>query len=596
MAAATLNQLLLDTLQRHPKPDLLWHKRGGTWQKISTHEFLTRVASLASALKEFGIQKGDRVAVFSENRPEWHIADLAILGLGAVNVPIYQREMRERLQYLLRDSASRICFVSGAEQFEKVRALWTELPKLERVIPFARSGEDSRVVPWEAVTRTDIPDDLRREFDRTARAVKPDDVASLIYTSGTTGTPKGVLLTQHNFASNVTSCIARLGYGQADVALSLLPLCHVYERMNDYGYLAYGVAIAYAESFEAVTRNLLEVRPMVMAAVPRFFEKFYARIQENLRRQSPLKQKIFHWALAVGRKTLPYRLAGKPLPAGLAWRQRLAGVLVYRKVRNRLGGRLVRLISGGGPLSRELNEFFQALHVPILEGYGLTETSPVIAVNAPGMTKLGTVGKPIPGVEVKIVPDGEILTRGPHVMQGYYKRAEETRKAIVDGWFHTGDLGYLDEEGFLVITGRKRDVIKTAGGKMIAPQPIENRLQASFYIQNALVVGDGRKYAVALLVPNLVTLKRFAREQGIDSSSPEALLESPAVRQLLDAEVAKVNAGLAQFERIKRFALLLRDFNFDDGELTYTQKVRRGIVEERYRALIETLYEREPHP
>ncbi|MFQ5816634.1 MAG: AMP-dependent synthetase/ligase, partial [Terriglobia bacterium] len=483
MSSTTLNQLLLDSLASQQKPDLLWHKVGGTWQKISTREFLARVASLASALKQFGIRQGDRVAVCSENRPEWHIADLAILGLGAINVPLYPREAPERLKYLLRDSEARICFVSGAEQLEKLRAVWTELPQLEKVIPFARVGEDERELPWESVARPDIPESLWHEFDRTARAVAPGDVASLIYTSGTTGTPKGVLLTQHNFASNVTSCIARLGYGQADVALSLLPLCHVYERMNDYAYLVYGVSIAYAESFEAVARNLLEVRPTVMAVVPRFFEKFYSRLRENLRSQPALRQNIFHWAVAVGRKTLPYRLAGKPLPARLAWQQQVADWLVYRKIRQRLGGRMRRVISGGGPLSRELNQFFQALNIPIIEGYGLTETSPVIATNAPGMSKLGTVGKPIPGVEVKIAPDGEVLTRGPHVMKGYYKREEETRAAIVDGWFHTGDVGYLDADGFLVITDRKRDIIKTAGGKMIAPQPIENRLKASPYIQ-----------------------------------------------------------------------------------------------------------------
>lgn len=596
MNSATLNQLLLYSLRTHDRPDLLWHKTGGTWQKISTREFLTRVASLAWALKEFGVRKGDRVAVFSENRPEWHVADLAILGLGAVTVPVYQGESVERLQYLLGDSESRICFVSGVEQFEKVRAAWGELPRLEKVIPFVRLAGDERVVPWEAVARTDIPEGLLLEFERTARAVGPDDIASLIYTSGTTGTPKGVLLTQHNFASNVSSCLARLGYEQADVALSMLPLCHIYERTNAYCNLAYGVSIAYAESFDAVAQNLLEVRPTVTATVPRLFEKIYVRLQEHLQRQSALKQKLFHWAVAVGRKTLPYRLQGKPLPVQLAWQHRLAHWFVYRKVLGRLGGRMRLLVSGGGPLSRELNEFFHALNVPVFEGYGLTETSPVVAVNVPGESKPGTVGRPLPGVEVRIAEDGEILTRGPHVMKGYYRREEETRAAIVDGWFHTGDVGYLDPDGFLVITDRKRDIIKTAGGKMIAPQPIESRLKASPYIQNAVVVGDRRKYPVALLVPNLATVEQFARAQGITAASSEALLSAPAVRQLLEAEVEKVNAGLAQFERIKRFAVLARDFSFNDGELTYTQKIRRRRVEERCRDLIESLYEEEPRP
>ncbi|MBI4461290.1 MAG: long-chain fatty acid--CoA ligase [Acidobacteria bacterium] len=449
---------------------------------------------------------------------------------------------------------------------------------------------------WETVARADIPEGLLLEFERSARAVQPGDVASLIYTSGTTGMPKGVLLTQHNFASNVNGCIARQGYGPPDVALSMLPLCHIYERTNAYSYLAYGVSIAYAESIDRVPDNLVEVRPTLMATVPRFFEKFYARLQETLGRQSERKQKIFHWGVAVGRETLPYRLARKRLPLGLLWRHWLADLLVYRKLRARMGSRLRRLISGGAPLSRDLNEFFQALNVPIFEGYGLTETSPVIAVNAPGMAKIGTVGKPLLEVEVRIAADGEILTRGPHVMKGYYKDERGTREAIVDGWFYTGDVGYLDDDGYLVITDRKRDIIKTAGGKMIAPQPIENRLKASLFIQNAIVLGDKRKFAVALLVPNLASLEQYARAQGINSPGPEALLKHPAVRQRLQEEVDKVNAELAQFERIKRFALLPRDFNFSDGELTFTQKVRRRTVEERFRAEIEQLYEEEPRP
>ncbi len=592
MPRATLNQLLLDSFRQYNLPDLLWCKAGGSWRKMSTQDFLRSVVALSHALREFGIAKGDRVAIFSENRPEWHISDFAVLGLGAIIVPIYQTESVERAKFLLEDSAARICFVSGAAQFDKVAAVWPGLPTLEKVVAFAPVG-DARVVAWQSVAGRNVHPQEMEDFERAARAVGPNDVASLIYTSGTTGAPKGVLLTQHNFASNVLA-VQVLGFSRPDVALSMLPLCHVYERMNAYCYLVYGVPLAYAESIEAVPQNLLEVRPTVMATVPRFFEKFYARIQEQRAKHSPLKRELFDWAVEVGRKTLPYRLRGQPVPGGLAWRQRLAAWLVYRKIQARLGGRMRLLISGGGPLSRELNEFLQALHVPIYEGYGLTETSPVVAVNAPGRSKIGTVGKPIPGVEVRIAEDGEILTRGPHVMKAYYKREQETRAAMANGWFHTGDIGFLDEEGYLVITDRKRDVLKTSGGKMIAPQAIENRLKASPYIQNAVVVGDGRKYASALVVPNFATLEQFAHDQGINPDSREALIAHPAVKKLFEEEVGKVNTHLAQFERIKRFAVLSRDFSFSDGELTYTEKVRRRQIEEKYRVLIDSLYPDEP--
>ncbi|MBI4467091.1 MAG: long-chain fatty acid--CoA ligase [Acidobacteria bacterium] len=596
MHSTTLNQLLLTGIRSHDRPDLLWQKQRGVWEKISTPTFLCRVASLAWALRELGIRKGDRVAIFSENRPEWHTADLASLGLGAITVPLYAAESVERLQYILHDSEARLCFVSGRDQLEKVKAAWERLPRLEKVVPFAqaREGErDERVVSWSELAREDVPESMVLEFERCARSHQPDDVATLIYTSGTTGTPKGALLTQYNIASNVSSCLGLLGMSSGDLAISMLPLCHIYERTLDYGYFVHGVSIAYAESFEKVTENLREMRPTVMAVVPRFFEKFYARLMDAVQAAPAPKRKLFEWAVGVGRKALPYRLAGKPFPKGLAWRYRLADFLVYRKLHAQVGGRFRCFISGGGPLARELNEFFQALGLTIFEGYGLTETSPVIAVNVPGAVKLGTVGRPIPGVEVKIAEDGEILTRGPHVMKGYYKMEAETHEVMRDGWLHTGDVGFLDDEGFLTITDRKKDLIKTAGGKMIAPQAIENRLKASPYIEGAVVLGDKRKYAVALLVPNFSTLERHAQQQGIPFGSRAELLGSPEIQALLQGEVDAVNHHLAQFERVKRFAVLDREFSFADGQLTYTQKVRRRRIEEEYHSRIEQLYQEE---
>jgi len=587
----TLNQLWLDSLHRHPRPDLLWAKRDGRWQAISSHTFLRRAASLAESLQKLGVGKGDRVALFSENRPEWHIVDLAVLGLGAINVPIYLSESVERLQYILQHSEAKVCFVSTAEQFGKVSLLWNELPALEHVVSFGVVGESGRrVLAWSALVRDDAPAEVVGVFEATARALQSDDVATLIYTSGTTGVPKGVLLTQDNFASNVLALSDLLPKKSDNLAMSMLPLCHIYERTNAYHYFHHGVSIAYADSFERVADYLLEVRPTAMAAVPRFFEKVYANIQKKVAAKPPLLRRVFDWAGRVGRETLPYRLALQPLPLGLRLRYALADLLVYRKIRAQLGGRFRYFISGGAPLSPGINEYLHSLGLTIYEGYGLTETSPVISVNYPGRTKLGTVGPPLPEVEVKIAEDGEVLCRGPLIMKGYYRMEEETREALRDGWFHTGDIGELDADGFLRITDRKKDLIKTAGGKYVAPQPIENELKQSPYIQGAVLVGDRQRFVAALLVPNYSAVERFAAEQGVAAGTRGELLAQPKVRALFDAEIEKVNGHRAQFERIKRYALLEHEFSFDGGQLTYTQKVRRRQVEEQYKELLERLY------
>ena len=594
---ATVNRLLLDALSRRERPDLLLCKQGGAWQKISTRTFLHRVAALAATLQKLGVQKGDRVGLFSENRPEWNTADFAILGLGALNVPVYPAESVDRLTYILRHSEARVCFVSGADQLEKVKSVWHNLPHLETVIAFGPAGDapaGRSVLGWAEAAPEGAGAEALAAFESAARAQQPDDLATLIYTSGTTGTPKGALLTQNNFATNVLSVQAVIPYVAEDLALSLLPLCHIFERTNVYCYLSQGTAVAYAEAFEKVADNLLEVRPTAMSVVPRFFEKLYARIMEKVKAAPAPRRKLFEWAVAVGREATPYRLDARPLPFVLGLKYRLAEALVYRKLHGQLGGRLRCIISGGAPLSRGLNEFFHALGLTIFEGYGLTETSPVISVNVPGATRLGTVGKPLPGVEVKIAEDGEVLSRGPHIMTGYYKQPEATAEAIRDGWFHTGDIGVLDADGFLSITDRKKDLFKTAGGKFIAPQPIENRLKQSPYIQNAVVIGDRRKFAVALLVPNQKTLEQFAVERGLAHSSPAQLYAQPAVRAVLQAELDAVNEHLAQYEKLKRFAVLPEDFSFDNGQLTYTQKLRRRKIEEQYHSVIESLFAEEP--
>jgi long-chain acyl-CoA synthetase len=452
------------------------------------------------------------------------------------------------------------------------------------------------VLPWSAVVREDASAEVVGAFEAAARSLKPDDVATLIYTSGTTGVPKGVLLTQDNFASNVLA-LERLAEKSPDQrAMSMLPLCHIYERTNAYHYFHHGVPIAYCDSFEKVADYLFEVRPTVMATVPRFFEKVYANIQKKVADKPGPLRRIFEWAVGVGREALPYRLAERPLPLGLRLRYALAELLVYRKVRGQLGGRIQHFVSGGAPLSRGINEYLHALGLTIYEGYGLTETSPVISVNYPGHCKLGTVGPLLDGVEVKIAEDGEVLCRGPLIMKGYYKMEEETREALRGGWFHTGDIGEIDADSFLRITDRKKDLIKTAGGKYVAPQPIENQLKQSPYIQSVVLVGDRQRFVVALLVPNFATLEHYAAEQGIAAGSRAELLAQPKVRELFDAEIEKVNAHLAQFERVKRYALLEHEFSFDGGQLTYTQKVRRRQVEEQYKELLGKLYAEEALP
>ncbi len=595
---ATLNQMLLDSLRRFSRPDLLLYKRGGEWRAISSEVFLRRVACLADTLKKLGVEKGDRVALFSENRPEWHIADFAILGLGAINVPIYPAESVERAGYILEHSEAKVCFVSGLEQFGKVSQLWQRLPALKHVVAFEELGGADvalgwKVLAWSAAVRDDAPGNLLPEYERVARSHQLDDVATLIYTSGTTGVPKGVLLTQRNFASNVLGLAELHHKGSVHQALSMLPLCHIYERTNAYVYFYEGVSIAYAEGFDKVVSNLAEIRPDSMTAVPRFFEKLYAGIQGRVAAKPAPLRRVFEWAVGVGREATPFRLAQRPMPLGLRLRYWLADLLVYRNVRAGLGGRVCYFISGGAPLSLGINEYLHAVGLNIYEGYGLTETSPVISVNHPGAVKLGTVGQPLRGVEVKIAEDGEVLSRGPHIMKGYYRMEEETREVLRDGWFHTGDIGSLDAEGFLSITDRKKDLIKTAGGKYIAPQPIENELKQSVYIQNAVLVGDRQRFVVALLVPNFPHLIEFAREKGISAGSRAKLVANPQVRALFEGEIERVNGHLAQFERIKRFAVLEQEFSFDGGQLTYTQKVRRRMIEEQYKDLLAKLYAEE---
>jgi long-chain acyl-CoA synthetase len=594
MEIRTLNDIFYHSVESFRKPEHLKVKRGGAWQSISSDEFRLAVEELSLGLRALGVDKGDRVALLSENRPEWAFADLAALAAGAVDVPIYATLTPSQVLYILNDSEAKVLFVSNAAQARKVTEVRSRATSVAHVIRMDEapiegtlSLEDVRAKGREALARD--PASVKRRASET----KPDDVATFIYTSGTTGDPKGVMLTHANIVSNVVAghkVFASLG--PEDTALSFLPLCHIFERMAGYYLLLKaGATIAYAESVEKVPENMQEVRPTMMASVPRLYEKMYARVNEKVAGDPPLRQRIFRWALGVGRRVFRHRVQRTSPGPLLRLQYALADRLVFSKIKQRTGGRMRLFVSGGAPLAREIAEFFGAAGLLILEGYGLTETSPVITVNRPDRLKPGSVGVPIEGVEVKVADDGEILTRGPHVMKGYYKKPEATAEAIdADGWLHTGDIGVIDPEGFLIITDRKKDIIVTSGGKNIAPQPIENQVKTHPFFSEIVMIGNKRNFPAALVVPNFDTLEKWARQKGLAFNDRHDLVSRPEVQAHYERLVDELTEHLAQFEKIKKIVLLPREFTIDAGELTPSLKVKRRVVEEKYKDLIDGMY------
>jgi len=591
---------LLQGIDRFSSPRAQIYKQGAEWQALSAKEMLRRIAGLSARLAELGVVRGDRVALFAPNCPEWHVADFAVQGLGAITVPIYFRESRERMAYILGHSEAKLIFAAGEEQAKRWKEIAGWKSSVEKVI-FAESGPSASAggseggpCKEEFVYEGLIDGAGEAEIEayrRRVATIGSDCLASIIYTSGTTGEPKGVMLSHTNFTSNSEASFERFHLQAGIVALSFLPLAHVYERLVDYGYLFNGVSVAYVPRMEEVPQALLEVRPQVCAAVPRFFEKLYDNIVERGHQTKGIQRRVFDWAMRVAREAVPWKAYGRSVSAGVRWQWAVANRLVYKKFREGVGGRLIEFISGGAPLAPELAEFFTAVGMPLYQGYGLTESSPVIATNLPGENHIGTVGRPVPGVEARIADDGELLVRGPCVMQGYYHKPEETRAAISpEGWLATGDIGRLDPDGYLTITDRKKELLKTAGGKLIAPAPMENALKSSPYISSAAVVGDRRPYIAALIVPNFVTVQARAREAGVTLSSPQEMAASPWVHELIEGEIRRLTANLAQFETIKRFALIEREFTFDGGELTFTLKLKRRVIDERYHDQIERLY------
>jgi long-chain acyl-CoA synthetase len=599
MSYRTLPARFLKAVDEHPSPRAQMVRGAERWEAISSQEFLRRVAGLADAFVELGVKSGDRVGVFAPNCPEWHTADFAINGSGGVTVPVYFNESPERMTYILNHCGAQVLFVAGAAQLEKFMKVRAKLKDVQQVI-VSGAGETlpTDFLRYETLIATSGAAEIAAYRTRVAKVV-PEQLASLIYTSGTTGEPKGVMLTHMNFSSNVTDSCPELNLEPAmDLAVSFLPLAHVYGRMLDYVYIFSGCPVAYVEVVENVAQALLEVRPTILAAVPRFFEKIYARLMEQGSKQQGTKRKLFEWAMKVARESARWRCGEAKAGLGLQLPWAIADRLVYSKVRKGTGGHLRIVMSGGAPLSKELAEFFWAIGIPIYQGYGLTETSPVLTSNYP-KNRAGSSGRPITNVKIRIAEDGEILAKGPCIMQGYFKSPDATSEVLSeDGWFKTGDIGYLDKDSYLFITDRKKDLLKTAAGKFVAPQPIENTLKTSSYILNAMVVGDQRKFIVALIVLNPVSVSAKLAEEGLKFSSPAELAAHPRAYALIEGEVQRLTSHLAQYEGIKRFALLADDFTFDSGSLTFTMKLKRRVVEEQYRKLIDKLYAdvAEPRP
>ena len=582
MSLQTLNEILLAVFKNR-RDRIMLQKGALGWVPISSAEVYRSVVGVARALECWGVRKGDRVAILGENRPEWTITDFAALSLGAVTVPVYSTQTAEQTAFLLNDSGARVIAVSTKHQLEKILTIQPHTP-VERIMVMDAVGT-AHAVQMQGLMLSG-PTGVDPEFDARSRSIGPSDLATIIYTSGTTGTPKGAMLTHGNMASNIACSMEAFGFGtKEEVSLSFLPLSHVTARHVDFALLYRGVVLAYCPDIGQLAQALTEVQPNIFIAVPRVYEKI--RQQVILKTGGFLKSAIYRWALATGRAHRAETMAGSE-PSALSWK--IANQLVFAKVRAGMGGKADEFISGGAPLGRELAEWYADIGVAIHEGYGLTETSPVIAVNTPAAHKLGTVGRPLANVEVRLADDGEVLVRGPSIFEGYWNRPEETRNAFVDGWFKTGDIGHLDSEGYLSITDRKKDLIKTSGGKFIAPQPIESTLKLNPLIGTAVVIGDRRKFAAVLISPHFPALEDWARANQVDFGSRPSLVANAKVRALFDGIVEDLNQNLARFEKLKRVLLVPEEFSAADGTMTHTFKVRRRGIEERYRALIDEMY------
>lgn len=574
---------------------VLQHKVDNKYVGISYDKLYSETESFALGLAAMGIKREDKVAIIAENRPKWVYSDFAIMSIGAVNVPLYPISTSETLEFILNNSEAAAIIVSNKFQLNKVLKIRNNCKYLKFIVVMNDSDktEDKAVYAFHEIQ------DKGRIFKHGNRSYlldnidlcKENDLCTIIYTSGTTGEPKGVMLTHKNILSNVASAHEIFYLDQNDVFLSFLPLCHIFERMAGYyTALSCGAQICYAESIEKLSINMEEIHPTIMTAVPRLFERMYSKIRRNIESQSPKKQKIFAWAINTGKEYAEAKKNAAGVPLGLSLKRKLADKLVYSKLRQKTGGRLRFFISGGAALPRENGEFFEALGIPVIEGYGLTESSPVLAANRLNDYKFGTVGKTMPGVEIKIAKDGEILAAGPNIMQGYYKNKKETEAVLKDGWLHTGDIGVFDAEGFLIITDRKKHLFKTSGGKYVAPSPIENLFLASKYIEQFVLIGDRRMFLTALIVPDFEALSEYADAHRIPYSDPKELTGLKQIYELLEKDLAQFQSKLANFERVRKFTILDKPFSIESGEMTPSLKLKRKLIEERYKDLIDDMY------
>ncbi len=587
MNIKTLNEVFFTVVERNSDRVMLT-RESGAWTPISSAQLQAQVFATARQLQAWGIGKGDRVAILSENRPEWAIADFATLLLGAVDVPIYATQIAEQCVYLLQHSEASIVFVSTRKQYEKIASIQHQT-SVNRIVIMDDAPDLIGAIPMQSFLANAKPG-RDAELEELARAVEPDDLATLIYTSGTTGTPKGVMLTHGNLAANLSVSLDMFDVGKSDLCVSFLPLSHVTARHLDYAMMHWGVPIAYCPNLDDLPRTLAEVHPTVFVAVPRLYEKIYNSVQHKTQ---GVKRKLLDWAVSVGSANREVILHGET-PTSLSWK--LANKLVFAKVRHGMGGRARIFVSGGAPLGREIATWFADIGIRIHEGYGLTETSPVIALNDPINHRIGTVGKPLSNVEVKIAADGELLVRGPSVFKGYWKMPEESAAAFEDGWFKTGDIASLDADGYLAITDRKKDLIKTSGGKFIAPQPIENSLKANMFVGEAALLGDRRRFPAVLIVPNFPILEEWAQGHGVKFTTHRQLVKSLQVQSLYEGIVEELNQNLAQYEKLKRVLVIHAELSIEDGTLTPSMKLRRRHLEQLYKKEIDALYaDAEPH-
>jgi long-chain acyl-CoA synthetase len=575
---------------------VLMHKVDKRYRGISYGEYRRDVELFSLGLASMGIGKDDKIAIIAENRPEWVIADMGTIILGAVDVPVYPTLTPKQIEYIFNDAEVKMAIVSNTFQLNKVLKIRSSVPTLKRIVIMTEKGpiEESGVVGFSKVYA------MGREFE-TVNATffreclarpKPSDLLTIIYTSGTTGNPKGVMLTHSNLVSNIIAAAESIPFGSDDLFLSFLPLCHSFERMAGY-YTAFscGATVAYAESIETVRDNLLEVHPTIVTTVPRLFERIYGRIMKQVDAMPAMRRKIFQWAVSVGKEFVTAEKTGLVSPS-LEMQHKLAAKLVFSKLQAATGGRIRFFVSGGAALPQYLGEFFEAIGITIIEGYGLTETSPVLSANRLDDYRFGTVGKPIPGVELKIALDGEILAKGPNIMKGYYKNPEATDEMIdKDGWLHTGDIGRFDAEGHLMITDRKKHLFVSSGGKNIAPQNIESHFLNSKFIDQFVLIGDGRQYCTALVVPEFEILKEFAFGAGISFTTDHELVAHERIKQLFQKEIDHLQKDLPNYERVRRFELLPVQLTVENGEITPTLKVKRKVVEQKFSELIERMYE-----